>query len=518
MTHPSQLARDRRGKAPAGRTALVHRVGRSLAALGDWWPARVTLPALFLLIALPTTSFLALAVPLGEVPDEPAHIDRAESLRHGEIIVGRKMFPDLGVPLAGGKIDPAPGLAGSTWTGSVPLPQKKLTAARVAQLDAIGWWNHRQFVAFPNTAVYMPLFYLPAAIGLAVGRAAGLTPHASDLLARALGAICFTLLGTLVLLAARRGRRLLFAGLTVPMTLWLAASVNEDGLMIAGYALAAALLTRASGARGGAWWGAGLALGLAIAVKPPYLPLAAMMLLPVALTRAASWRGRELRGLLFGVALASVPALLWAAAMAHFVATPVRIDPPAHPGPLWPGDPHALFRGPDMAAQLRVLLHDPALLLTLPFRTIAADWSFKPHELIGVLGPLDLVLPQPLYAFWFAALGLAVIGDLLAAPGEAVPTSSALSIAIALAAAALTVLAIYDIQYLSWTDVGATRIEGVQGRYLLPVLVMVAAALPVWPVRNGRFWRGMLTLPVAGMALFGLVYLPWLVVTTYYLR
>lgn len=41
---------------------------------------------LFLFVALPPALLLALTIPPGETPDEPAHAARAGSLLHGEIL------------------------------------------------------------------------------------------------------------------------------------------------------------------------------------------------------------------------------------------------------------------------------------------------------------------------------------------------------------------------------------------------------------------------------------------------
>jgi len=65
---------------------------------------------------------------------------------------------------------------------------------------------------------------------------------------------------------------------------------------------------------------------------------------------------------------------------------------------------------------------------------------------------------------------------------------------------------LFVIQFLTWTPVGAARIEGVVGRYLIPLALLAASILPGLPVPSAttRFRRMLLLLiavfPVASIA------------------
>jgi hypothetical protein len=219
-----------------------------------------------------------------------------------------------------------------------------------------------------------------------------------------------------------------------------------------------------------------------------------------------------------------VPAAAWFALMLAFVAAPVARAPYAA-GPLWPGDPAAMFSGTDPAAQLRVLLADPRRLLWLPAVSLAHD-PWLARQAVGVLGWLKIALPPPLYTLWFAALGCAAIADLPAGTGGPPPCPMwrrRLAEAGLLAAALLgATWAICLSQYLAWTDVGLDRIDGVSGRYLLPLVPLVGVAIGgVLPAPRRRLTRWLrrlaLVVPVAA-ALSGYAVLPPLVAATYYLR
>jgi uncharacterized membrane protein len=356
------------------------------------------------------------------------------------------------------------------------------------------------------------VFYVPATLGLGVGRLTRMTPFGAVIAARVTNLCVFIVISACALALARRGWRLMFAALTLPMTLWLAASCNEDGLLIACSCLAAALLTRAVAPRGASYWGAAALLACVIAVKPAYLPLAAFMLLPC--TRFAR---RELLSAGSAVAAAAVPGVVWSVVMLHSVSAPLVWGPPYHPGPLWPGDPHRLFPGGDPAAQALVLLHHPLLILTLPLQTIGADWVMNLQQVVGGLGNLDVVMVRSMYVLWFVAVGLAALGDALAPRKPALPRAG--PALIALLAVAAAIILIFELEYLTWTKVGGgSPIDGVQGRYAIPLLPMIAIALPLLRLPSTGWLKTALWLPSIAMAGVGMVYLPALVVGTYYLH
>jgi uncharacterized membrane protein len=480
------------------------------------------LAGLFVLVALPVLLFMALRVPVGETPDEWTHIARADSLLHGEIIGGRHLRKDNGgniVPEAGVSADWGLLTATSVFPNK-PLPDKILTPELLAQQRAVPWQNKLSFIGVPNTAPYMPMFYVPAAAGLGFGKLIGLGPYDAIRAGRVASALVYTLIGVMALLVAQRGQGLLFAALTLPMTLWLGASFNQDGLLIATAILAAALLTRPLPGRG--YWVAAVLMAAVMAAKPPYIPMAGLFLAAALLWPVS---GMRMWSRAIGATLvAAIPALAWLVISSKYVATDFVIGPPYHPGPLWPGDPNRVFGTLDRAAQMQVLLHDPLLMVTLPVQTMVAGGIHKLREMIGVLGTLDLMMSPLAYTIWFLALPLALFADMLPARTEPVlPTSMArrwISRLLALACMVAAIFAVYLSQYLTWTQVGSTTLDGVQGRYLLPVLPFLTMAVPYFATLGGSRlvrllpWVGRAGAVAAAGA--GLVMVPMLILHTYY--
>ena len=255
---------------------------------------KIILALLLMVFVVPTGLFLAVFVPPGQIPDEPAHVARIESLLHGEITGHRRPGLDAAghrITLSGVVINEAP-FTVSHLFGDL-APGRKMSAAVQQRLDSVPWASHTSFVFAPNTAVYFPVFYLPAAVGMGLGRLHGLTPYGAIVAARVANLLAYVVVSAFALALARRGWRLMFAALSLPMTIWLAASCNEDGLLIASTCLAAALLTRAAAPRGAAYWAAAALLACVIAVKPAYLP--AGRIHAVALRRAGQARLGERR-------------------------------------------------------------------------------------------------------------------------------------------------------------------------------------------------------------------------------
>jgi hypothetical protein len=218
-------------------------------------------------------------------------------------------------------------------------------------------------------------------------------------------------------------------------------------------------------------------------------------------------------------ALMAAPAVLWSAAVAHWVAVPLRSGTPYLPGPLWPGDPHRLFRSSNAGAQLTTLLHHPAQIVLLPLHSLAAHWKTLSEECVGLFGFLNIPLPLPVYALWFAAIVAGLIAATIPpASASATPESGPrppLARLATLGPILGSVLLIYLTLYMTWTPVGAVLIEGVQGRYFLPLLPILILAMPRFHslLRLPRVvW---VCLPVAALCA-GLIATPLVILRAYY--
>ena len=163
-----------------------------------------------------------------------------------------------------------------------------------------------------------------------------------------------------------------------------------------------------------------------------------------------------------------------------------------------------------MGAQLKVLFDRPWRFLTIPADTIGRDPGVF-RESVGVMGWLNMFVPNPVVLMWTIALATGLC-ELFGRPSR----WSVLRIGWVLAVLLMTLDLIYLSQYLSFTEVGSRLVQGVQGRYLLPLLpfvLLAAPALPLSPARDVPFpW-----LVPATMAAFATFFwLPPAIIRFYY--
>jgi uncharacterized membrane protein len=341
-------------------------------------------------------------------------------------------------------------------------PDNKQTVAFVAShLDVAPGDGTVAFADFRNTALYSPVGYLPQAAGLTIGRWAGLPLLLSLYLARLLN------LAACIGLCYWASRQLPYAQLTLvlillsPLFLFEAASLSADAATYALTVAFTALVLRASRERPGMPVSnreiAGLcALGALVSLtKPSAAPVPLMVVLLLWRRRGPAGRPWREMGIVIGVSW--VALLGWTLLASHLYV-------PANP--LVTVEPRA---------QLEHVLGDPVRFLGVVRHTIEVKWQFYARSAVGMLGWLDTHLRSAYIDGFFLVL---VLSGLVPEPGLVDATWRERLVAAALIGVSYLLLAF--IMYLTWTAPGADVIEGVQGRYFLPLATLWAVLLQ-WP-------------------------------------
>ncbi len=133
---------------------------------------------------------------------------------------------------------------------------------------------------------------------------------------------------------------------------------------------------------------------------------------------------------------------------------------------------------------------------------------------VGQLGWLDTDLP---HAYFYMAVTMLFIAGLAAAVGMPPERTSTRSRFLIAGAILIGAAGVFGIQYLTWTVPGASIVEGVQGRYFLPLALPVVGLLPsIGGARYGRLHEklvlAVLVFPAATLAVVmravGLRYYP----------
>jgi uncharacterized membrane protein len=406
---------------------------------------------IFLVIGAVFGLLFLFVTPPFQAPDEYAHFYRAFQVSEGGLLAQRRDgVPGAWLPtsvLTTGE-RAAPGIAFH--------PEKK---ERIEDLLALIEMplapERRSFVGLPNTARYVPLLYLPQAAAIGVGRILGLAPILLTYAGRAGNLATWLCLGYLALKVAPIIRWPMLLLLLMPMSLFEAASLSADAMTNAvSFLLIACCLRIAVGetdAISNREWALLTLLCVMTALsKQVYLPLAALVLwIP-----ARKFGGRRRQIACLAVA-GTVTALAWGA-WTLLVAN-MRVE---------------FFPYTSVPDQLAFVRHHPGQFLRIVFATLSSHPSNQLRSFVGILGWLDTPLPNRFIESYCFMLALTVL-----ATGRAEVRVSARQRLLATTLAAACVLALLIVLYAYWTRVGDPVIEGIQGRYFIPLSPLACVVL-----------------------------------------
>ena len=417
---------------------------------------RTDLAKLFIIYGLLAVALLAMNMPPYQNVDEVSHFLRADAVSRGGLI---------GIPVpqggGGGIVDDGIGQSARLYEYLKFRPDQKVTRAVAEPAKLFRSGDAEVLNGFANTAIYPPVLYAPAAAGIWMGNLLGLPVVQTLVLARLSTGVIAVALAAAAIIIAGPSAPFLFAVLTLPMSLALMASVSQDALILPLSAIAAALFYRiGTGAVTGPrlFWLFCMALVPVAMARPPYAPLALLALLVPGRTRAMRLAGASL---ILGC------TLVWVEVASNV--TGIMLPSGVHP-----------------IEQAAGLLRDPLGIFSLFFSTLRVFGDILFRGFIGQIGWLDVQLPR--FYNWLAVLQLTLVSVLVARAVRIAPILQITATLILLASAG----AIFAIQYLSWTPVGALVIDGVQGRYFLPlallsVPVLTSAGAAPAPLRSLQF-------------------------------
>jgi uncharacterized membrane protein len=475
-------------------------IGSGMATFDDLPAAPVPQPATAagrflraarMVLARPVAAFVFLSMLFGtptivltpplEGPDEPAHFLRAYGISLGEIVPtmadehGRK-----------GILVPA-----RLHRGYAVFEHALFKLGKTKDFDYRNVWaEYSRIAADPDTGRppvfqlywgsegYAPVAYLPQAGAAVLARMADLDFVATLLLMRFAGLAAMTAVTAYAIaLAGRLGWTFLLIAM-LPAALYGRSMVSADGAALACTMVITALCVRAARSGESRRWERALFMTLCVLSKPPQL---AFVLLE-AMTRPFRQWPRHWRTLALVVLPGLILAPLWVVAVSGDAGTWRLFQntamPPEHFSIAW---------------KLRFMLEHP---LHFPLAVITGlRWSRHYWlQLIGILGWLDTWLQLWVYP----VVTLALVAVCLV-PIE-LERSTRLRIALV---SGLTVfvywLAIYLIFFMIWTPIASIEVEGVQGRYFLPVLPALALVV------SALIRRGPAPTTTAAVALAGAI-------------
>lgn len=128
------------------------------------------------------------------------------------------------------------------------------------------------------------------------------------------------------------------------------------------------------------------------------------------------------------------------------------------------------------AEQLRSILAAPVDFLLVLLRTITSPsfiaWTIQSY--FGIGGWTNIAMP--VWGYIAVEIGLALV--FLSGPAAPRPIGAPHAVAFQSVVFLATFLGVLSLLYLQWTGVGAPRVEGFQGRYLISITPLLFAAAP----------------------------------------
>jgi uncharacterized membrane protein len=405
-----------------------------------------TSPWMILLIFVTGTFFSAL-IPSFQSPDESAHIMRAYLLSKGTII--------LDAPTgnaSGGMIDS--GLIAYIAAYDVlPFkPDRKLSNEEMDLARTFKWTGAKEFHPAPGTGYYFPIIYMPQAIGLALGEKSGLSIDTSYQLARfmAIASIAAILFAAFNLYNVNP---LIIALLIIPMSLFQFASASLDGIAtaLAIFSVAAFLRLADEKMNDNPW------LFYALTFSVGLLATSRVHLLPLfALVFAACFYIKNKRYFLVS-AFTLLLVIAWTA-----IAIKTTVDT-------------RVVVGASKAAVVVYYIRNPLAFIDVLIATILNSQlvGFYCESFFGILGWLDARFSEGMYKFFYICTFLISLLSVSVKNLKVdwVPRTIILTSALA------SILLIFFALLVTWNPHPATLIQGVQGRYFLVPMIMIAYAV-----------------------------------------
>ena len=409
----------------------------------------VDIAKIYLTLYLVIGAMYMVAVPLHGVPDEAAHLYRVYGITEGDLIA--PVSDDGG----GGSLLPDNIGAGNYGTETTLYGMREVF---FTEAD-----THEIFFTYTNTAHFSPLNYLPQSIGMLISK---LFTDMLFVQAYAGRLFSFACVGVIMFLAIKRatfGREIIAVIGLFPQFLQEAISLSGDAFCIAVCIAFVAnivyLLNPGMGImKAGDYARIYLLLVFLASCKMIYVVLALLLfLIPPKVFGA---RHVYIINIILAGALLIFLVFGWLFICGRYFGYEYRI-------------------GVDVAAQGRYITDSPFAFLSALFMTYVTNFSYLWTGMISAhLGIYTVEPPIALAWIGTAALVLAAISRF-----EGTDTTeklkesfgSYISFVKGLVFVLMFLFSLFMIglaEYLEWTPVGADVIEGIQGRYFLPMILL----------------------------------------------
>lgn len=461
---------------------MVQNEAHELAGLARW-PLSVLAVALSLVVLL-----LVFVVPPFQAPDEHRHFFRAYQLSRGELLPyapapgaeEARTVQSLHTQLGGMLPRAIDDLLVATEADRLRFhTSERIEPGRIAGAISVrANENDLVYFRFAHTIAYPPYIYSPQVVGIGIARSITDRVLVHFYAARLANAAIAIALLWVALWAAPCLSPLTFAFWTIPVVQFQAGSLSLDAMVNASAMAFAVICFTKPALRPSRSWVLKILLLTVVCSKLAYAPLCLLL---------AAERGSKPMKRVLGLLIPVLPLMLWMV-LARNVLKPPRTDLDIDP-----------------ARQFMTILQDPAHTIRILIEDWAQHGGFYLQSAVGILGWLDRPLPT-----WYAALVYGLVGGGAWMARRPLARSPPLVLLTGVAVAG-SLLLIQIALFLTFTPVGLSEIQGVQGRYFLPLLPVALLAMraitgdPFHPAHLTKaflaglvvFWTSTLTIVMA---------------------
>lgn len=400
---------------------------------------------IFLILGLAFGLILIFVTPPYQVPDESTHFMRSYQLSEGKILSLKRDG------VVGGEIPLSILNIGTQF----PVPfgaDKKISFKNIiSQFSNPLEKNKTTFASFPNTALYSPVPYLPQTIGISIGKTLNLPIMYLFYLGRFVNLIVWLALiyCSIKMTPILKWGFVLIA--LMPMTVFQAASLSADAITVGLSFLFMAIILELLDKKNRADLRTKILIFLlAILITLSKQTYAFIPLMFFILPRKIIGSDKEYtRTIILFILLVASSFLIWS----HFVKF-LYI-------------PLQTYVNPN--DQIAYIAQHPFWYMRF-ILSQAMAWfsSIDSRSIIGHLGWLDVPLPGWVVSSYKIILILTFIME-----AKTIKIFNFIQRLLLGTILVLSILFIFTVMYLTWNPIGSGTIEGIQGRYFIPLLPLL---------------------------------------------
>lgn len=374
-------------------------------------------------------------------PDEFYHFQRAYAIANGQI-----------TPSATEYLDKAMMKMLSMYEGLPYRSENKVTHTLENDAKNLAWENDSVIDEAANTNIYLPIIYTPQVLGVLVGKILDLSLYNTYFLSKILTLLFSMFILYYASVKYRISSIALFV-LSLPMVMFQLGSTNPDGIIFALSVLIGAISAKGlditSNFTNKDFYLLLLLIFICVTVKFNMLPL---FILPFFIT----YRRNVKSGMIYS-AVTVLLALIWTMLVMKLTASPEQ----AH------------FKGNAVDNIFYYIANLDKLLHIFKNTFFNKEYLISISEMfVGVLGWLDTKFELYQYQFFYSVFLFSFILFILNLKNKW------REILLGVVLIILILVFTHFILLVTWNNLGVTQVSGVQGRYFIPIFLIVFSFFP----------------------------------------